>query len=108
MLQEFYVYSLCVCVCVYVRERERERLTLLNARAGRYDDLNRMDEIKSLSIHIVLYRLFCGAAKYTVYGNTFSLFEWRQSHALHVYADRRVNNSMARSCHVAVRLVMKT
>ena len=73
VLQEFYVYSLCVCVCV--RERERERLTLLNARAGRYDDLNRMDEIKSLSIHVVLYRLFCGAAKYIVYGNTFSLFE---------------------------------
>ena len=62
-------------VCVREREREREKLTLLNARAGRYDDLNRMDEIKSLSIHIVLYRLFCGAAKYIVYGNTFSLFE---------------------------------
>ncbi len=40
-------------------------------RAVRYDDIYRMDEIKSLSFHIMLYRLFRGVAKYIVYGNTF-------------------------------------
>ncbi len=48
---------------------------LLNIRAGRYDDIYRMDEIKSLSFHIMLYRLFRGVAKYIVYG-TFSSFGW--------------------------------
>ncbi len=38
-----------------------------------------MDEIKSLSFHILLYRLFCGVAKYIVYGNTFSSFGWLRS-----------------------------
>ncbi len=33
----------------------------------------RMDEIKSLSFHIMFYRLFRGVAKYIVYG-TFSSF----------------------------------
>ncbi len=50
------------------------------ARAGRYDDIYRMDEIKSLSFHIMLYRLFRGVAKYIVYGNTFSIIwmtAWR-------------------------------
>ncbi len=41
-------------------------------RAVRYDDIYRMDEIKSLSFHIRFYRLFRGVAKYIVYGNTFS------------------------------------
>ncbi len=40
-------------------------------RAVRYDDIYRMDEIKSLLFHIMLYRLFCGVPKYIVYGNTF-------------------------------------
>ncbi len=44
-------------------------------RAVRYDDMYRMDEIISLSFHIMFYRLFRGVAKYIVYGNTFSLFE---------------------------------
>ncbi len=44
-------------------------------RAVRYDDIYRMDEIKSLSFHIMFYRLFCGVAKYIVYGNAFSSFE---------------------------------
>ncbi len=48
-------------------------------RAGRYDDIYRMDEIKSLSFHIMLYRLFRGVAKYIVYGNTFSSFGWLRS-----------------------------
>ncbi len=48
-------------------------------RAVRYDDIYRMDEIKSLSFHILLYRLFRGVAKYIVYGNTFSSFGWLQS-----------------------------
>ncbi len=36
------------------------------ARAVRYDDIYRMDEIKSLSFHIMFYRLFRGVAKYIV------------------------------------------
>ncbi len=35
----------------------------------------RMDEIKSLSFHIMFYRLFRGIAKYFVYGNNFLQFE---------------------------------
>ncbi len=50
-----------------------KRVVLL-FRAVRYDDIYRMDEIKSLSFHIMLYRLFRGVAKYIVYGNTFSSF----------------------------------
>ncbi len=38
----------------------------------------RMDEIKSLSFHIMFYRLFRGVAKYIVYG-TFSSFGWLRS-----------------------------
>ncbi len=54
---------------------EELTLTLLiGIRAVRYDDIYRMDEIKSLSFHILLYRLFRGIAKYIVYGNTFSSF----------------------------------
>ncbi len=37
-------------------------------RAVRSDDMYRMDEIKSLSFHIMFYRLFRGVAKYIVYG----------------------------------------
>ncbi len=48
-------------------------------RAVRYDDIYRMDEIKSLSFHIMFYRLFRGVAKYIVYGNPFSSFEWLRS-----------------------------
>ncbi len=43
-------------------------------RAVRYDDIYRMDEIKSL-FHIMFYRLFRGVAKHIVYGNTVSSFE---------------------------------
>ncbi len=39
-------------------------------RAVRYDDIYRMDEIK-IYVSYVFYRLFCGVAKYIVYGNTF-------------------------------------
>ncbi len=52
--------------------------TLTN-RAVRYENIYRMDEIKSISFHIMFYRLFCGVAKYIVYGNTFSSFEWLRS-----------------------------
>ncbi len=48
-------------------------------RAVRYDDIYRMDEIKSLSFHIMLYRLFRGVAKYIVYAHTFSSFGWLRS-----------------------------
>ncbi len=37
---------------------------LTDTRAVRYDDIYRMDEIKSLSFHIMFYRLFRGVAKY--------------------------------------------
>ncbi len=40
-------------------------------RAVRYDDMYRIEEIKSLLFHIMLYRLYRGVAKYIVYGNTF-------------------------------------
>ncbi len=50
-----------------------------HSRAVRNDDIYRMDEIKSLSFHIMFYRLFRGVAKYIVYGNTFSSFEWLRS-----------------------------
>ncbi len=43
-------------------------------RAVRYDDMYQIDEIKSLSFHIMFYRLFRGVAKYIVYGNNFSSF----------------------------------
>ncbi len=45
-------------------------------RVVRNDDIYRMDEIKSLSFHIMFYRLYRGVAKYIVSGNTFSSFEW--------------------------------
>ncbi len=51
---------------------------------NRYDDIQRMDGIKSLLFHIMFYRLFRGVAKYIVYSNTFSSFEWLRSlHAAH-------------------------
>ncbi len=38
-----------------------------------------LNEIKSLSFHIMFYRLYRGVAKYIVSGNTFSSFEWLRS-----------------------------
>ncbi len=49
-------------------------INIICIRAVRYDDIYRMDEIKSLSFHM-FYRLYRGVAKYIVYGNTFSYFE---------------------------------
>ncbi len=46
-------------------------------RAVRYDDIYRMDEIKSLTFHIMFYRLFRGVAKYIVYGTFSSFGLWR-------------------------------
>ncbi len=58
-------------------------------RAVRYDDIYRLDEIKSLSFHIMFYR---GVAKYIVSGKTFSSFEWLWSlYAAHHGARRRQN-----------------
>ncbi len=51
------------------------RILCAQSRAVRYDDIYRMDEIKSLSFHIMFYRLFHGVAKYIVYGKIFSTFE---------------------------------
>ncbi len=48
-------------------------------RTVRYDDIYWMEEIKSLSFHIMFYRLFRGVAKYIVSSNTFSSFEWLRS-----------------------------
>ncbi len=63
--------------------------TDIRSRAVRYDDIYRMDEIKSLSFHIMFYRLFRGVAKYIVYGNTFSSFEWLGSlYAAHHETER--------------------
>ncbi len=53
--------------------------TISYCRAVRYDDIYRMDEIKSISFHIMLCRLFRVVAKYIVYGNTFSSFGWLPS-----------------------------
>ncbi len=61
---------------MYYNLQETPHTWPLSIRAGRYDDIYRMDEIKSLSFHIMLYRLFRGVAKYIVYGNTFSSFGW--------------------------------
>ncbi len=47
-------------------------LLFILTRAGRYDNMYRIDEIKSLSFHIMFYRLFRGVAKYIVYGNIIS------------------------------------
>ncbi len=44
--KSFYLHTICVC------------------RAVRYDDIYRMDEIKSLSFHIMFYRLFFGIMFY--------------------------------------------
>ncbi len=41
--------------------------THTHIRAVRYDDIYRMDEIKSLSFHIMFYRLYRAVAKYIVY-----------------------------------------
>ncbi len=46
-------------------------LCKLRIRAVPYDNIYRMDEIKSPSRHIMFYCLFRGVAKYIVYGNTF-------------------------------------
>ncbi len=46
-----------------------------DSRAVRYDDTYRMDEIKSISFHLMFYRLYRGVAKYIVSGNTFASFE---------------------------------
>ncbi len=61
-----------VCMYVYI-------YIYIYIRAVRYDDIYRMDEIKSLSFHIMFYHLFRGVAKYIVYGNTFSSFGWLRS-----------------------------
>ncbi len=55
-------------------ESSSEALVCIRVRAGRYDDIYRMDEIKSLSFHIMFCSLFRGVAKYIVYSNTFSSF----------------------------------
>ncbi len=44
----------------------------VSVRAVRYEDIYRMDEIKSLSFHIMFYRFFRGVTKYIVYGNNLS------------------------------------
>ncbi len=51
----------------------------------------RTDEIKSLSFHSMFYRFFRGVAKYIVYGNTVSSFEWLWS----LYAAHREGETEA-------------
>ncbi len=45
----------------------------LQIRAVRYDDIYRMDEIKSLPFHIMFYRLFRGVS-FCVRGASFFFF----------------------------------
>ncbi len=40
-------------------------------RAVRYDDIYRIDKIKTLSFHIMFYRLFDGVAKYIEIENAY-------------------------------------
>ncbi len=58
-------------VLATMRGEPFEPLQSVELRAVRYDDIYRMDKIKSLSFYIIFYRLFRGVAKYIVYGNTF-------------------------------------
>lgn len=53
----------------------------VSIRALQYE--NRMNKIKSLSFHIMLYFLYCGVTKYIVYSNTFSsIFKRAILHAI--------------------------
>ncbi len=103
LLTGFHSVVECVITTGHCNKRMRSKLTgeqikgqcgahfkLVLLRAVRYDDIYRMDEIKSLSFHIMFYRLYRGVAKYIVSGNTFSLFEWLWSlYAAHHGAWRR-------------------
>ncbi len=76
--QEKYISQWSLHLC-YSKENSRniqKIYTICYIRAVRYDNIYQMDEIKSLLFHIMFYRFFCGVAKYIVYGNTFSSFEW--------------------------------
>ncbi len=64
----------CMYVCVYMYVCI-ELCDMTRYIAQPYDDIYRMDEIKSISFHIMFYRLYRGVAKYIVSGNTFSSFE---------------------------------
>ncbi len=65
-----YIYTFFLDIYIYI---------YIQVRAVRYVDIYRMDKIKSISFHIMFYRLYRGVAKYIVSGNTFSSFEWLQS-----------------------------
>ncbi len=58
-------------VLATMRGEPFEPLQSVELRAVRYDDIYRMDEIKSLSFYIIFYRLFRGVAKYINFYNTF-------------------------------------
>ncbi len=64
---------------VWESESDNKKINTPAPRAVQYDYIYQMDEIKSLSFHIMFYRLFRGVAKYIVYSNTFSSFEWLRS-----------------------------
>ncbi len=67
----------------------------------RYDDIYRMDEIKSLSFHIMFYRLYRGVAKYIVYSNTFLSFEWLRSlYAAHHGTQPGQNQELVTKLHL--------
>ncbi len=65
--------AFCISLQKYIKRVSIDTKGSVEHRAVRYDDIYRMDEIKSLSFHIIFYRLFRGVAKYIVYG-TFSSF----------------------------------
>ncbi len=74
----FYAWHWCI-VMSYILSIYQWIVSPLQFRGVRYDNIYRMDKIKSLSFHNMFYNLFCGVAKYIVYGNTVSSFEWLRS-----------------------------
>ncbi len=62
-------------IYLILQQKINNNNTIMCSRAVRYDYIYRMNKIKSLSFHIMFYRLYRGIAKYIVSGNTFSSFE---------------------------------
>ncbi len=97
-LVQWVLQTIIIIIIIATHTSEHTLSTQMKPRAGRYDEIYRMDEIKSLLFHIMFYRLFRGVAKHIVYGKTFSSFEWLRSlYAAHHGAWRRQNDHKARS-----------
>ncbi len=72
-------------MCVERVEQGAKDTTLWGSyRAVQYDDIYQIDEIKSLSFHIMFYHLYRGVTKYIISRNTFYSFELLRSlHTAH-------------------------